>query len=61
MHLNATVFRWETRPRGEPFLKTGIICEILREEGNLPVEKERFTRCAIGYEISVQTSLRILM
>ena len=35
--------------------------DILREKGNLPVEKEIFTRCAIGYEISVQTSLRILM
>ena len=43
------------------FLKMGITFEILREDGNFPVEKERFTRSAIGFEISAQTDLRILM
>lgn len=35
--------------------------EIFREQGNVPDENERFARSARGVEISVHTSLRILV
>ena len=45
----------------EPFLKIGITFESFKAEGNWPVEKERFTSSVKGYEISLQTSVRLLI
>ena len=42
-------------------MKTGITLETFREEGNFPVENERFTSSAIAIEILGDTSLRIFV
>ena len=45
----------------QPFLKIGITLESFNKEGNLPVENDKLTNSAKGKDISVATSLRILV